>query len=409
MSHRQVRKSTSDLRRFYFKNKRRSLHERPLTTIRDVQEILPDHEQVINMPGEGDAQPAEAIPGTSQDIPVQLAHQVPLQDPQGQQGQPGGHLNPPHTPQQIDPQLDSRLKNIEDMLKEWKENRSPTATRERATRPNTPARSSKSRRSPSRRRSGSRRHSSGRSGRSTRSPSRSHHSRRSSSKSRRRSSGHRHRRSSYRSRSSRSKSGHRSRRSRSRSRSRDRRRDTISPPTRPRRKSTSAEKLSRALESQYPTIGRPKGRPLPKSGLTLEPYRNLPPEIRKRASKRKSRRDLLFPEHMCGFLNTILKSVDQDSELFSAVEHAAQVAEDASTLCWIDVREWSQACLAHVEQGASWLDRPLFEKDRTKISWVQGRSRDTTTTPLSVPSRNLTTQRVSNGYTPALFASMHRS
>ena len=79
---------------------------------------------------------------------------------------------------------------------------------------------------------------------------------------------------------------------------------------------------------------------------------------------------------MCGLLYTNLKSIDHDTELYTAIELAAQVAEDASTLCWNEVREWSQACLANIEAGsATWLSRPLFERDRTNLSWVRGRAK----------------------------------
>ena len=397
MSYRRLRKSTTDVRRYYHKNTQRlvdgvSLNQRSLEEIRRH-----------DMPGEGDAQPHGANP--------------PPPDPQGQAGQAGtnqvpGPLVPqpgavppgPTTPKENDGSegegINERLKNIEEMFKEWKERRSTSSRRStRASRSRTPSGAQPAPRSPARAGSQANREQSTRTTRPrtrtrTRSRSRSHHRRRSSSRQSRRSSSRRYSGRSHRS-DSRSRSGRRSRHTGSRSRSTHRRHDTVSP-SRCRQRSTSSTRLARALDSQYPEMGRPKSKPLPRSGAALEPYRNLPPDIRKRASRRRSRRDLLFPEHMCGFLYTILKSVDTNSEIYTAIQHAAQVAEDAATLCWSDVREWSQTCLSRIDDGtSSWNDPRTFERDRTKLSWVRGRSKE----DLKIPCHEHNTSKCSESST----------
>ena len=366
--------STTDVRRHYQKNRRRHLNGVSLNH-RSVDEILQS-----DMPGEGNVPPQQADPPPD---PPGEGGQPDSQQVQVGDGVPPGGARPPTTPKSTDGApgegFDERLKNMEEMFKEWKQRRSTSSRRStHASRSRTPskARPPSSRRSPARRSSHSRREPYSRPTRQrtrSRSRSRSHRRRRSSSRSRR-SSSRRYSARSYRS-GSRSRSGRRAHDTKSRSRSGRRRRDTVSPSYRQR--SSSSTRAARALESQYPEMGRPKGRPLPRSGASLEPYRNLPPDLRKRASRRKSRRDLLFTEHMCGFLYTVLKSVDKSSEIYTAVQHAAQVAEDAATLPWPDVREWSQTCLAHIEDGSSsWADPHTFEKDRTKLSWVRGRSKE---------------------------------
>ena len=122
-------------------------------------------------------------------------------------------------------------------------------------------------------------------------------------------------------------------------------------------------------------MGRPTGKRLPRSSATLEPYRNLPPDIKRPASERRSRRDLSLPEHMCGLLNMCLKVMDTTTEAYAAVEHAAQVAQDAVTIQWPTVRAWSQACLAHLEGGSiTWADKATFKDERIRLSWCKGKS-----------------------------------
>ena len=35
---------------------------------------------------------------------------------------------------------------------------------------------------------------------------------------------------------------------------------------------------------------------------------------------------------------------------------------------------WSQACLAHLEGGATWADSTLFKEERIRLSWCRGKS-----------------------------------
>ena len=200
-------------------------------------------------------------------------------------------------------------------------------------------------------------------------------SQRGSARARRTSTGRR--RSSSR-RSSRRRSHSPRRRSRTRSHSRRRRRHSSSPsPRRSSDRSTAAApqgEITAAIAAQYPTMGTHAGKRLPITGLTLEPYRSLPPDLRKKARERRSRRDLTFPEHMCGFLRMISSSLDPASEAHAALNHAASVAQDAATLPWQAVREWTQACMATIEdRDATWHDVGLFTNERTRLSWIRGR------------------------------------
>ena len=404
MSHRQVRKSTSALRRYYWKNKRRQIDGKPLTNLQVTQldEEEEEHDQNNDMAEPGNAQPVPQVAATTQQqaaVPQPGGPALPDPQPENQVAAP----QQPTTPA-ADGDINTRLKNMEEKFKEWQNTRasksrsssrapalptsrapSPPARRSShdrhpARRPRARSRSRSPRPSSSRResyrprtRSSSRRHSRRSSKASNKSRDDSRRLRYSRSHSRRRRTRSRTRSSS---RSSRSRYHYR-RRTRSRTRAEGMRRATASPPPPPRRRSTSTSRLEKALETQYPDIGRPKGRPLSRSGLILATYRNLPPELRRRASKRRSRRDLLFPEHMCGFLNTVLKAIEPDTDIYTAVDHAAQVAEDASSLMWQDVREWSQTCLTHLQDRKyTWADRQLLERERTKLSWVKGRSRD---------------------------------
>ena len=168
-------------------------------------------------------------------------------------------------------------------------------------------------------------------------------------------------------------------RRRSRTRSTSRRRD------RSHRSSSSRHSLERptqpiqgeittALAAQYPTMGTHKGKRLPVTGLTLKPYRCLPPDLRNIARDRRSRRDLTFPEHMCGLIKMISTALDPASEAYAALQHAADVAQDAASLPWPAVRQWTHSCMAYIEdRKASWYDTGLFTNDRTRLSWIAGR------------------------------------
>ena len=118
-----------------------------------------------------------------------------------------------------------------------------------------------------------------------------------------------------------------------------------------------------------------KGKRLPTRKLTLEPYYNLPPDLKD--CERHSGRRLSFPEHMCGILNMARKAMDLDTDAYAVITHAAQVAQDATTLHWPEVRNWSQTCPAHIEAGpAKWTIKLIFHKERTPLSWIRGKTQD---------------------------------
>ena len=396
MSERIVRESTKNLRRCYpqitpIKHARRPRligeQDRGDDTERGT---MADQTPANTGDGQEDGQPGDAnqIPHASDD----------------EQDQPGGgpgHTDTPKsgkspaTPEK-DQGYDLRLKNIEEILIDMRRERGrsskapesrsrsksktsvgSTASRPKINQPTT--------RSPPRRRSGSRRtrrysrsrsrshrrSSSRRSGRSRRS-SRSHSRRRTRSRS--------HRSSRRRSRSTRSRS--RSRRSRSRHRrshSRPRRTRSRSHGRRASPMATTSGIIrvdeGKAIGDQYPRIGTHKGiKSLPTYKVSLEPYHNLPPDIREKARARRSRKELTYQEHMCGMLHMILKTLDPESETYSAVRHLAQVSQDAVTMMWPGVREWSQACLTHIQDGgATWTSKEVFSGERTRISWFKGR------------------------------------
>ena len=129
-------------------------------------------------------------------------------------------------------------------------------------------------------------------------------------------------------------------------------------------------------------MGSSTGRPLPLRRATLEPYKRLPPDLKRRADQRKSRRDLTLPEHVCGYLYMVMKVIDPASDVYTALEHIAQVAHDAATIQWHVVRGWSQACLAHLEDGtATWSEAAIFDREGMGLCWCKGRALPDTMIP----------------------------
>ena len=370
MSQREARNSTKSQRAFYLKLKKgtQSTKEKSADPTRQLLDGVRTNMADAN-PSTTDNNGGDQPTVTAGNDPGHGTRQDDLdtqQDPR-----PGGSES------DTEKQKGERLKNIEDMLLDWKKDKErKRASAERSRR------SSRHTQSPSRSRRPSRH--TGYSPSSRRSHSR--HRSRSRHSSRRRSSRSRSRRRTHsRSRLRRRSS---SRRQRHRSGSRERRRSRTGSARDPQPVADS--ELDSALKLQYPEMGRPKGKPLPKYAVSLEPYRRLPPDLKKNAADRKSRRDLTFPEHMCGFLSMILKYVDEDTEVYGAVEHAAQVAEDAATVGWTDVRSWSQACLGHIEDGAAtWTERAAFDRTRTKLSWVKRKSKH----EIKVPCHEFNTTR----------------
>ena len=297
---------------------------------------------------------------------------------------------------------DIRLKNIEDVLLDMKrDNRARSTARSSRSKSRAPSRgtsgapsqtgttspvvlehtprsrpkqkSPRRRSTPETRRSSDTRHR-----RSYRSHSRDRHRRRST-----RSRSHRRTRSRGRRTSSslrgvtRSRSGHRCCNHRSRStsgRRRERSRSRDRSATHNTERSPNRNDAEKAISGQYPKIGSHTGKRLPRSRATIEPYRNLPPDVRERARARSSRRALTYPEHMCGMLNMIMKTIDPKSETHAAIKHLAQISQDVVTLMWPGVHQWSQACLSHIEDGeATWTSKEIFHDERTMISWIRGK------------------------------------
>ena len=320
----------------------------------------------LDIPRNGHPQPTDPQPGTSAEPGMQnpgnnAAAGDALNNMEGADANPsrgatpadgntpgGSGQNPMPTP---DPMLVSLHTMMKDFTESMKERRSKSRSRSTSSRRSRPRRRSTPERgyTPSSTRSRSRR---------SRSRSRSPRSRAGRSTSRRRSGTRRTTRS--RSRDRRSPARRRSNRDRS--------------PRAVRSDPDARREADKALDAQYPPLGNPSGKKLPVRGLPLEPYRSLPPDLRKLAKERYSRRDLSFPEYTCGFLKMVATALEPTSEAHAALTHAANVAQDAATLPWPAVREWTQACLVHIEdKNATWHDNDLFVNDRTRLSWIKGR------------------------------------
>ena len=165
-----------------------------------------------------------------------------------------------------------------------------------------------------------------------------------------------------------SRSGRRGSRNRSRSTSRHHRRTRTRSRTRSRSPRAQSETAAGAISNQYPKIGLHRGKRLPRSSVVLATYRNLPPDIREKARARSSRRVLTYPEYMCGMLNMFMKTLEPATEMHAAIRHLAHVSQDAVTLMWPGVRQWSQACLTHIQDGdVEWTSESLFDKERAYL------------------------------------------
>ena len=401
MSDRHLRDSTSRLRHYYSNLPRRERSKERRSGLSQPRKASSNETMAAvgnaGQPGTG----TPASPGGTQDVPTG----EPGGEPGGQPGA-GVHTTPPRPAAQDMAEYIGRLKALEEKFKQCDEARASRASSRASSqprkstskpptpRPYTPERSS---RRPERRSSS---HYSSRSkhrrgysptshcssSRRRRSRTRSRHRHNYRSRSRRRSTTRSPRRTSAR-RRSRSRSRSRSSR-RSRSGLRSPRRDTS--PRSLRKDADAAHDTALALEAQYPSMGRPSGKHLPKSKATLEPYRHLPPDIKKRARERRSRRDLSLPEHVCGLLLMAVRVMDPNSEAYAIIQHAAQVAQDATTMRWPTVRGWSQACLAHIETDpADWYSSALFKEERFRLSWCKGKSQPDTMIPC--PAFNMAT------------------
>ena len=385
MSERSVRKSTQDLRSCYSNESRHRSRSRGIQARRRIRTEKTTSPNADAREGRmaTNAQQTPAVPNAGQpENNGQTATAPPNPGDGNQVGDPAPVVNP--NPESPGHGHEDRITKLEQQLKEYKaqkeeaEKRSARSASRSTTRTTRHGRSSPSRtaRSKSTRRD------------RTRTRSRSHSRSRRSTRSRRRSSSRRTRRTRSRSdstrrhrrrRDTRSRSHRRSgsRRTRSRStrtRSTSRRREKTTTPSR-NRDTDLRKQVDDALNAQYPSMGKAKGKPLPVKGLPKEPYYNLPPDLRSKARARRSRSDMTFPEYMCGYLNMTAKAVPEGSDARAAIDHAAQVAQDAAGYTWSAVREWSQTCLSHIKDTTkSWVGNDdLFTRERTRLSWIKGK------------------------------------
>ena len=298
-------------------------------------------------PAQPDTPPATMDGVATQTDPIQQVEELP----QAQQAQ---QPTSPPGPKQPD-----TIEGLKDMIKDLVKERVDQVTKSKSRSRSASTRSSRSRgRSPHSRR------------RYTPSVDRGSQRRKRSGSTRRRSSSTRSSRHTRRRSASRSRSRSHSQRRHKRKRSTSGRRS----PRPPAQTLDARRNTTNALAAQYPSMGNPSGKRLPITGLTLEPYRCLPPDMRKKAKERRSRRDLSFPEHVCGYLRMVAATMDPSSEAYAALHHASQVAQDAAVLPWPAVREWTQSWMANIEERqATWHDAELFTNDRTRLSWFKGR------------------------------------
>ena len=418
MENRAVRKSTADLRKCY--TEPRAARRRQARAIRRIvpqnnnplapletsssDDMDPNHAEPIvpiqqnNAQGDQPApQPAHNPPSPVPADQVQPAAAVvpaPAQVPVAPQNDTPRRRSSSRSTQR-DTSYDHRLSKIETLLEEknrkeeaYRRRRSPSYRTRDKSYSRRRRKSSRSERDRSRSRSTRR----GRRSTSQRTRTRS----RSSTRSRHRSGSYRrrHRRRSYRSRSrsgspssyrrrhrSTSRRSHRHTRSPSPSRRRESREnggagaENGNPSPSTLRKDQEARRdATRALDKQYSSIVKPRGKRLPTRNLSLLPYRNLPPDLKTEAAKRASRRDLSFSEHMCGMLRLILKTATIDPEHRAALTHVAEVAQDATTIPWVYVRKWTQSCLSSMQEGdIKWQDTDAILQERMRLSWVEGR------------------------------------
>ena len=389
MSERSVRKSTQDLRNCYHdsRSRSRSRVSQARRRIRTEKNTSPSTEtpesRETGMAEPAPQQTPAAEPGQTNGQPTQVGGEVVVDIAQVHRTP----VSPAKTPEHQENGHEDRITKLEQQLREYRAEKEATnkraarsASRSTAHSPKTgrtsaprTARSKSGRRDRTRSRS----RSPSRSRRSTRSRRRSSSRRTRRSRSRSDSSSRRRRRRSTRSRSSRRSHSRRTRSRSTRTRSKSRRRDKRSTSRRdsPYKEQDLRKQTDEALAAQYPSMGDAKGKPLPIKGLPNEPYYNLPPDLRSKARARRSRSDMTFPEYMCGFLNMAAKALPKGSEGRVAIDHAAQVAQDAAGYTWPAVRQWSQTCLSHIKDTTKkWVGNDdLFTRERTRLSWIKGK------------------------------------
>ena len=102
----------------------------------------------------------------------------------------------------------------------------------------------------------------------------------------------------------------------------------------------------------------------------------VPPDMRKRIKKEK--RDLTFPEYICGYSRMLAMEVSPDTVLYQQILHMSQLAEDTATLGFAGPRLWSQTCMGHVMEGdVTWRDTNFIASERMRLSWLHPSDRET--------------------------------
>ena len=153
---------------------------------------------------------------------------------------------------------------------------------------------------------------------------------------------------------------------------------------------TSRRIVDQALARQYQPMSQSKGRICDIDTPLVRPHEALPPDMRRRVRDRtgkKNRRDLTFQEYVCGYTRMLLTELDPSSDLYAMITHLSQVAQDTAVTPWPAVRTWTNACLDYIDgTDATWEDSKLFESERSRLVWAQGRSEDLT--PIPCPAYN---------------------
>ena len=138
-------------------------------------------------------------------------------------------------------------------------------------------------------------------------------------------------------------------------------------------------KADRAVSRQYRTAGKPKGRGHSLHDRYPRPHCFLPPDLRKRAPVRPEVQKLMMPEYICGYAHMML-ALGPSKDMNSMLTHLANIAEDAATLKWSAVRDWTEACFDHLEDGQfTWSNHQAFASERMRISWLYSRANDSST------------------------------
>ena len=135
----------------------------------------------------------------------------------------------------------------------------------------------------------------------------------------------------------------------------------------------------RALSRQYRTVGKPKGKRHAQPHKFPRPNTFLPPDLRKRARARPEGNKLTLAEYICGYTRMMMSlSHPKDSkDMNSMLTHLANIAEDAATLKWPAVCDWTEACFDHMEDGHfTWSNHQAFASERMRLSWLHGQAND---------------------------------